>query len=120
MVAKDQEAILSTGELDFKQVQFTPNETIGYAFPKNVTITSKDNLTISMNVDRLLESQNMLDNFNPIIRFVAKNLLRIKPGYLRVKSNFDLSIDQGGVFSKESGSTLHEIVIFKPIQEEKV
>lgn len=119
MVAKDQEAVLSTGEFDFKLGQFTQNEIIGYSFPKNVTITSKDDLTISMNVDRLLEAQNMLDNFNPIIRFVAKNLLRIKPGYLRVKSNFDLSINQGGVSSKESGSTLHEIVIFKPIEEDK-
>ena len=118
MVAKDKEAVVSTGEFDFNHDQFTRNDVIGYSFPKNVTITAKDNLTISMKVDRILEAQNMLDNFNPIIRFVAKNLLRIKPDYLRVKSNFDLSIAQGGVSSKETGSMLHEIVIFKPIQED--
>ncbi len=66
-----------------------------------------------MKVDRVLEAENMLDYFHPVLGFLAKNVLRMKPGYFRLLSNFDLEVTLEGDTSKESGSTLHEIVLFK-------
>ena len=60
----------------------------------------------------------MLDNFNPVLRFIAKYILRIKPGYFRLFSDFELEARRDGQAVKETGTTLHEIVLFKPVQQE--
>ena len=48
-----------------------------------------------------------------VLGFLAKNVLRMKPGYFRLHSNFELEVTHEGETHKESGSTLHEIVLFK-------
>ena len=68
-------------------------------------------------MDKVLEAQDMLQNFNPFFRFMAKNILRLKPGYFRLISNFELEVTRAGNTHAETGSTLHEIVLFKPVQE---
>ena len=50
---------------------------------------------------------------NPVLGFLAKNVLRLKPGYFRLLSNFELEVTHEGETQKETGSTLHEIVLFK-------
>ena len=122
MLAKGQEVILSTGEFDFTQKDFSYNSIAKHRFPRQITIIASDkikmNLVLSMN--KILEAQDMLQNFNPLLRFLAKILLRIKPGYFRLLSNFELEVTQDENTIKEPGSTLHEIVILKPVQEELV
>ena len=66
-----------------------------------------------LTVEKVLEAEDMLDNFNPVLRFLAKNVLRLKPGYFRLHSNFELEVNHEGRTYKENGSTLHEIVLFK-------
>ena len=68
---------------------------------------------------KILEAQDMLENFNPVLRFLAKNILRIKPGYFRLLSDFELEVTRDGKTIKETGTTLHEIVLFKPAQPEQ-
>ena len=67
----------------------------------------------NLRVSKILEAEDMLDNFHPVLRFLAKNVLRMKPGYFRLMSNFELEVAHEGQTSKETGSTLHEIVLFK-------
>ncbi len=69
-----------------------------------------------MKVRKVLESVDMLDNFGPVLRFIAKNIIRLKPGYFRLASDFTITVDHGGPSVTESGTTLHEIVMFKPAE----
>ena len=66
-----------------------------------------------LTVDKVLEAEDMLTNFNPVLAFLAKNVLRMKPGYFRLLSNFELTVNHEGKIYKEDGQTLHEIVLFK-------
>ena len=118
MLAEGQEVILSTGEFDFLQDGFSYNPRAKHQFPSKITINAPGKMNVLLNLDRTLEAQDMLDNFNPIFRFLAKYILRIKPGYFRNLSNFELEVIRNGKTVKETGTTLHEIVIFKPIQED--
>ena len=68
-------------------------------------------------MNKILEAQDMLENFNPFLRSLAKNILRIEPGYFRLDSDFELEVKRQGKSIKETGTTLHEIVLFKPVQE---
>jgi hypothetical protein len=58
----------------------------------------------------------MLENYHPVLRFIARNILRIKPGYFRLVSDFELEVTRGEEITKEAGTTLHEIVMFKPAE----
>jgi hypothetical protein len=60
-----------------------------------------------------MEAEDMLDNFNPVLRFIAKNIVRLKPGYFRLVSDFSLRVTRKGKTPIETGTTLHEIVLFK-------
>ena len=120
MVADHQEITTSTGEFDFKQNNFNYNSIAKHRFPNEITIKVENKISVILKVKRILEAQDMLQNFNPIFRFLAKAILKIKPGYFRLNSEFDLEIQKNGIIEKETGSTLHEIVIFKPIDEGSV
>ncbi|GAG11440.1 unnamed protein product, partial [marine sediment metagenome] len=72
-------------------------------------------IDIAMNVRQVLEAENLLDNFGPLTRFLARYVLRLKPGYFRLLSDFEVELAAGGASSRESGDTLHEIVAFQPI-----
>jgi len=61
----------------------------------------------------------MLENFGSLLRLLAKYILRIKPGYFRLESDFTLEVIRAGKSVKETGRTLHEIVLFKPVQQEE-
>jgi hypothetical protein len=66
-----------------------------------------------LTVNKVLEAEDMLDNFGTALRFIAKNFMRLKPGYFRLLSDFELEVNHQGQVHKEKGSTLHEIVLFK-------
>jgi hypothetical protein len=116
MLADGQEIILSTGEFDFGYQGLEYNSQAGYRFPRRTIIAAPPELKVTLDVTRVLEAQDMLDNFNPLVRFLAKNILRLKPGYFRLVSDFEIEVDRGAGISKESGTTLHEIVLFKSIE----
>jgi hypothetical protein len=114
MLADGQEVILSTGEFDFLKEDFEYNSRAKYQFPRKIVISILHELNATLNVKKVLEAQDMLENFNPVLRFIAKNILRLKPGYFRLVSDFELEVTRGGKTTKEAGTTLHEIVMFKP------
>lgn len=118
MLADGKEVIQSTGEFDFLKDEFEYNPKAKYSFPKQITINVPGLLSITLKVKKILEAQDMLENFSPVLRFLAKNLLRIKPGYFRLASDFELEVMRDEKPMKETGTTLHEIVLFKPAEEE--
>ena len=120
MLADGSEVILSTGEFDFLKDDFEYNPKANYQFPKRITISAPGVLTTTLRMKKILEAQDMLENFSPVLRFLARNILRIKPGYFRLLSDFELQVMRKGKLVKEAGTTLHEIVLFKPVQQETV
>ncbi len=114
MLADGRKVVLSTGEFDFHQDDFEYSPKAKYQFPRKIVINAPETLNVVLRVDKVLEAQDMLDNFSPVLRFIARNILRIKPGYFRLVSNFDLDVMQERETITETGTALHEIVLFKP------
>ena len=116
MLADGREVIYSTGEFDFVKENFEYNSRAKHHFPREVRIGAPGEYEATLNVAKVLEAQDLLENYNPLLRFAAKNILRLKPGYFRLLSDFELSVTHAGETSNESGTTLHEIVIFEPVK----
>ncbi len=116
MLAEGQEVILSTGEFEFLQENLEYNPKAKYHFPRQIAINAPPELAATLTAKRVLEAQDMLESFNPVLRFIARNILRLKPGYFRLESDFELDVTQAGKAAKEGGTTLHEIVLFKPLE----
>jgi hypothetical protein len=116
MLARNQDVILSSGEFDFLTDDFKYNGMAGHEYPNLLTIKAGEDLEAVLRVKQVKEAENMLDNFGPIPRFLAKNILRLKPGYFRLISDFTIKVKTAGHADEESGTTLHEIVAFKPIR----
>lgn len=114
MLADGKEVVLSTGEFEFKQKEHRYSEKAGHSYPAEVVITVPDALSLDLDVKKVLEEVDMLKNFNPILRFIARKIAGIKPGYFRLQSDFKITVSRSGKTIKEKGSTLHEIVILKP------
>jgi hypothetical protein len=113
MLADGREVILSTGEFDFIKQDFEYNSSAKHSFPRKLTISVPNQLEANLTVNKVLEAEDMLNNFSPVLRFIAKNVLRLKPGYFRLASDFDINVTRDGKANKELGTTLHEIVMFK-------
>ncbi|MGD0612605.1 MAG: lipocalin-like domain-containing protein [Anaerolineales bacterium] len=116
MLAEGQDVILSTGEFDLFKEDYEYNAKAKYKFPRKIVIRTPHVLDATMIVKKVLEAQDMLENYNPVLRFLAKNILRLKPGYFRLASDFKLEVSRGGTTTQETGTTLHEIVLFKPVE----
>ena len=113
MLAAGKEVILSSGEFDFVKENFVFNPKAGHSYPKKLIIRVPNELEVTLNVRNVLESQNMLENFSLPLRLAAKYLLRLRPGYFRLESNFEISVTRQGRTDKETGTALHEIVLFR-------
>jgi hypothetical protein len=116
MLAEGREVILSTGEFNFFKGELEYNSSARHHYPRQIVIDAPGEGKATLNVKQVLEAQDMLDNFNPALRFIAKNILRIRPGYFRLVSDFVLEVLRGGEQVKETGTTMHEIVIFTPLK----
>ncbi len=115
MGAKGSEVFLSSGEYEFTQDDFEYSEAAGHSFPRTISVNVPGELEFKLEVVKVLEAENMLDNFPRLLSLAAKYILRMKPGYFRLNSDFTLKVTQDGVTSEEKGNTLHEIVTFKQL-----
>jgi len=114
MLAKNDEILLSTGEYELKQFDFQYDEKANNNYPQKLELNLNSNQgQVSLNVESIIDSDYMLSEFNPILRILAKNLLKLNPGYFRFNSNFDVSVNIGENKIIETGKTLHEMVILK-------
>jgi len=113
MLAKNESIILSTGEYELKEENFEFNDKVGNSYPKFLRFNVENQHKIILRVQEIIDAENLLYEFGPITRFLAKNLLKLRPGYFRLDSKFELNILFEGKSELEKGSTLHEMVITK-------
>ncbi len=113
MLAKKEDVFLSTGEYELTQENFEYNEKAGNQYPHLQKIKVSDQHEITLDVINIIDADNLLYEMGHITRFLAKNLLKLKPGYFRLNSNFLLDLTINGKSIKEKGNTLHEMVITK-------
>lgn len=113
MLADGKDVVLSTGEFDFIKKDFEYNAKAGHSYPRNVVVRVPNELEVKLSVRNILEAQDMLMNFSLPIRLIAKHLLRLRPGYFRLASSFEVTVTRKGGTSKETGTALHEIVLFR-------
>jgi hypothetical protein len=113
MLAKNEEIILSTGEYDLIQENFEYDKNAANEYPNKLTFKIPNELETTLEVQEIIDSGNVLEYFgiNPVIVFIVKYLLRLRPGYFRFHSNFDLKTTYKGASYQEKGDTLHEMVI---------
>lgn len=117
MLAEGKQVILSTGEFDFIPEEYEYNARAKYHFPRKIAIQAAHEFRVTLDVKKVLEAQDMLLNFSPLLRFLARNVLRLKPGYFRLLSDFELEATRGDNVTTETGTTLHEIVLFQPMKK---
>jgi len=113
MLAEGKEVVLSTGEYDFIKEDFTYSPKAKHSYPRKLVIRAPGELEVSLDVKDVLESQDMLENFSLPIRLAAKYLLRLRPGYFRLSSDFEIKVTREGRTASETGTALHEIVLFR-------
>lgn len=113
MIAKNEDVFLSSGEFELKQDDHEYNEKAGNKFPKLLKVEVPDQHEITLNVQNIIDADNLLFEMGSVTRFLAKNILKLKPGYFRLNSKFQLKIRHEEKSFIEKGTTLHEMVITK-------
>ncbi|MFX0004316.1 MAG: lipocalin-like domain-containing protein [Candidatus Hodarchaeota archaeon] len=113
MLAKNDRIIISTGEYELIQDNFEYNDQAGNKYPKVLKFNFNNHHEIILEVQDIIDADNLLFELGPITRFLVKNLLKLKPGYFRLNSKFQINILSDGKIYTEKGTTLHEMVIAK-------
>ena len=113
MLAKNDKIILSTGEYELRENDFQYDDKAKNNYPLSLEFALPNQNIITLKVENIIDSDYMLSEFNPILRFLAKNVLKLNPGYFRLNSKFEINFDYNGTLFKEKGNTLHEMVILK-------
>ncbi len=113
MLAKNAEILKSTGEFTLKQEDSEFYEKIGKNYPKKLLFQFPENNSIQLDVQDIIDSDNLLFELHPIMRFLAKNVLKINPSYFRFFSNFKMGLNLDGKKFEEKGTTFHEMVILR-------
>ena len=113
MVAKNDKIILSTGEYELKESNFQYDDRAKSKYPSILEFALPNQNRITLTVESIIDSDYMLNEFNSILGFLAKNILKLNPGYFRLNSKFEIDFNDNGTSFKEKGNTLHEMVILK-------
>ncbi len=111
MIAKGEDIFLSSGEYELIAEDFEFNEKAGNKYPHAMTFKFSENQKITMNVERIVDADNLLNDFGAAVRFIGKNLLGLKPGYFRFNSKVEFDMEIAGETYKEKGDMLHEMII---------
>ena len=113
MVAKDENIIMSTGEFELIADDFQFHEKANNKYPKMLKFNISEQQNITLKVEKIIDADNLLFEMGPLLRFVVKRVLRLKPGYFRLNSKFDIDFQWEGKNYNEKGNLLHEMVISK-------
>ena len=105
--------MLSTGEFDLLQTDFEYHDKVNNSFPRQLELKHDNKLKTKLKVQKIIDSDNLLQVLNPVIRFVANKILKRNPSYFRFNSRFEIDIDIFKSKGSEKGETLHEMVILK-------
>ncbi|GAC56364.1 hypothetical protein GOHSU_05_00030 [Gordonia hirsuta DSM 44140 = NBRC 16056] len=117
MLAKGDEILLSTGEVDFTEGPTEFNPDAGRTYPTTLSLDSPGQFSLELRVQQVLHAQSLLEDIpvlgSKFMRPVTDRLIG-RPGYFRFKSDFTLSVNQDdGSVDTVTGSTLHELVALR-------
>ena len=113
MLAKDGEILESTGEYELVQEDFRFNEKIKSTYPNKLIFQIPENNRVELNVQQIIDSDNLLFELNPVVRFIVKNILKLNPCYFRFFSQFKMQLNIENKSHEEEGATFHEMVILR-------
>ncbi len=112
MIAHKDRVIRSTGQWDLREGELVFNERANRSYPRDVTIEEPGAFSLSLDVREIIDAHDFLEGFNPALKW-AINKTFGRPGYFRFKSDFDLTVVDGGKTFHRTGRTLHEMVALK-------
>lgn len=114
MFADNDEVKFSTGEFIVEKENLIFNQITNNYYNQTLKLDLPDKLKTELKVEKIIDSESLLNNLKPIARFIGKNILRLKPGYFRFQSDFTIEYKMdNNEIKKESGKTLHEMVILR-------
>lgn len=111
MLAKDDQILLSTGEVELTEGPLVFHEGANREYPTWIALSSPGAFDLRLDVERIIDSQDLLDEV-PVVRRI-KPLVRTlvgRPGYFRFDSRFELTVHEDGGTVTRTGHTLHEMV----------
>ena len=114
MLARGDEVLLSTGEVEFSEGPTQHDDIARRTFPTSISLHSEGRFTLDLDVNRVLHAQALLDEIpivgSALLRPLTDRLIG-RPGYFRFHSDFTLTVNRpdGGV-DTATGTTLHELV----------
>jgi hypothetical protein len=116
MLARKGEVVLSTGEVELTEGPMHFHSGANREYPEWIRLDVPGELTLTLNVERIIDAQDLLDEV-PVVRSRAVKPLihRLlgRPGYFRFDSTFELVLaDQHGGETL-TGRTLHEMVALR-------
>lgn len=115
MLAKNGEILLSTGEVELTEGPMVFHENANREYPTWLEIDSPGQFTLRLDVERIIDSQDLLDEV-PVIRRIKPLIRKLvgRPGYFRYDSRFVLTVWEDGPEGRtavtRTGNTLHEMV----------
>jgi len=114
MLAKDDEIILSTGEMSLGCGPEVFDATANRSYPSYVVIEVPGRVRLKLEVQRIIDAHNLLRDVSPVfslrpVERVANRLIG-RPGYFRFDSRFTLQVEHDGRPYERTGTTLHEMV----------
>ncbi|MCF8601920.1 hypothetical protein L5I01_00960 [Gordonia sp. HY442] len=114
MLAKGDEVLLSTGDVEFTLGPSVYDDVARQDYPETFTLEAPGKFRLEMSVRQVLQSYSLIEQMpvigSKLMRPIADRVIG-KPGYFRFRSDFTLAVtqDDGSVETVE-GSTLHELV----------
>jgi len=115
MLAKNGDIVLSTGEVELTEGPMVFHANANREYPTWVEISSPGQFNLRLDVERIIDSQDLLDEV-PVIRRIKPLIRKLvgRPGYFRYDSRFVLTLwedgPEGVTEVTRTGNTLHEMV----------
>jgi hypothetical protein len=115
MLARNDEVIVSTGEVRVQEGPKTFDATANHDYP-GYLILSTEQAELRLEVQEIIHAHDLLNDFpvlrSPLVKPVINRLVG-RPGYFRFRSNFTLTVRLDGDQQVRRGSTLHEMVALR-------
>lgn len=122
MLARGDQVVLSTGEVEFDEGTAEFDDDAGRTYPTSITVASPGNFALDLTVRQVLHAQSLLADVpvlgSRLLRPLTDRLIG-RPGYFRFRSDFTLSVPgpggaaETGTGESMRGSTLHELVALR-------
>lgn len=116
MLARDDQIILSSGEMTLERGRNVFNETANRDYPSYIVIEVPGKVRLRLDVREVIDAHDFVEDL-PVVRSRAIkpiiNRLVGRPGYFRFDSEFSLHVEHEGETYDRSGMTLHEMVALK-------